>query len=317
MRRFRIAALICLVATLLNALAPTCYANAGPPHRVEDGDTTFLVPSKSDSIEVVSEDLSYDIKAPADRRVQAEIRATYRMANTTPDTVSTLVAFVANNPEHPVSVTFDGSPVTMQSSTTMQWNLSGKPAYVEGLLKRQWSNVGSWTEFGLWEPTFEEILRVAGTGQRTGDINTGYDLTLSVFEITLTPGVTHTLDVSYVETAAIITERKGFLYGYGNPKAEFYYFLEPAQYWKDFSDLTVTLRLPRGMSFETSLGDFAREGDSYVARFDKLPPKNLRIQVDLSTSRAPKMAAVIGLGAVVILAVLIRRRMAKKASKPL
>ncbi|MGE5579458.1 MAG: hypothetical protein ACM3WU_05360 [Bacillota bacterium] len=143
MRHFRIAALACLVATLLNALAPTCYANAGPPRRVEDGDTAFMVPFKSDSIEVISEDLSYDIKATSDERVHAEIRTTYRMANTTPETVSTLVAFVANNPDHPVSVTLDGSPVTVRSSTTMQWNVSGKPAYVDGLLKRQWSNIGS------------------------------------------------------------------------------------------------------------------------------------------------------------------------------
>lgn len=117
-----------------------------------------------------------------------------------------------------------------------------------------------------------------------------------------------------METAAIITERKGFLYGYGNPKAEFYYFLEPAQYWKDFSDLTITLKLPRGMRFETSLGGFAQEGDSYVARFEKLPPKNLRILVDLSTSPVPKIIAAIALGSVVVLAVLIRRRAANRRS---
>ena len=284
MSRWRVAAVVCLVAILQIVLAPTCYANAGPPLRVEDGDTAFLIPSKNDSIEVISEDLVYDIKAPEGEKAYAEINATYRMVNTSPETVSTLVAFVASNPDEPISVILDGSPITVQSSTTVPWNVSGEEASVDDLLKRQWSNVGLWTDFGLWEPTFEEILRVASTGQRTDDLNAGYDLALSVFEITLSPGVTHTLEVSYVETAAVIAERSRFNYGYGDPRAEFYYFLEPAQYWKDFSNLAVTLRLPCGMSFETSLGDFAREGDSYVARFEKLPAKNLRILVNLSAS---------------------------------
>jgi hypothetical protein len=281
-KRMGAAVLLVAIVVLSEGLfAQSAYANAGPPTKVEDGDAAFFVPVKHDSIEILSEDLTYDIAVEDESAAYAHIRAGYEMRNTAQDPAHVLVAFVANNPDTPVEITFDGQPIHLQESISMPWNVTGQSHYTGDLLKRVWSNVGSWIEYGAWEPTFEEILRFAGTGHRTGDMNAGYDLELSTFQVTLDPGASHTLSVSYVEDAAVIYERKG--YKYVNPKAEFYYFLEPARYWKDFSNLIVTVRLPEGYHLETSLEGFARQGSAYVAQFAELPAKNLRILIPLSS----------------------------------
>jgi len=91
-------AIIISVLFLPNLFAATVYANAGPPKSVEDGDAVFFLPVKHEFIEIVSEDLVYDIKVTGEEEAYADITATYEMRNTSQEDVSTLVALVANNP---------------------------------------------------------------------------------------------------------------------------------------------------------------------------------------------------------------------------
>jgi len=305
-------AIIISVLFLPNLFAATVYANAGPPKSVEDGDAVFFLPVKHEFIEIVSEDLVYDIKVTGEEEAYADITATYEMRNTSQEDVSTLVAFVANNPSTKAQVRVDGESVQVLGSKTMPWNISGKEVYVGDLLSRHWDNVGSWVEYGAWEPTFEEILRFASTGERTGDTNAGYDLEISMFKLDFAAGSTHTLEVTYSEKAAVIKERKG--YSYVNPTAEFYYFLEPARYWKDFADLTVTVNVPAHIRIQTSLEGFQRKGNTYVAHFNELPPQNLRILAPLDpTTIVDVMKSVLawvcaGMAVVLLISRILRRR---------
>ncbi len=98
MRRKLTIFLVIGIVLLQSTFAATVHANAGPPTSVEDGDAVFFLPVKHESIEVISEDLVYDIKVTGEEEAYAEIVATYEMRNTSQDSVSTLVAFVANNP---------------------------------------------------------------------------------------------------------------------------------------------------------------------------------------------------------------------------
>jgi hypothetical protein len=311
MRRKLTIFLVIGIVLLQSTFAATVHANAGPPTSVEDGDAVFFLPVKHDSIEVISENLVYDIKVTGEEEAYAEIVATYEMRNTSQDSVSTLVAFVANNPSTKPRVSVDDHEVALIGSEVMPWNVSGQAVYVGDLLARTWMNVGSWTAYGAWEPTFEEILRFASSGERTRDANAGYDLQISLFELDFAAGSTRALEVTYAERAAVIKQRKG--YSYVNPTAEFYYFLEPAGYWKDFADLTVTVKVPPHISIETSLDGFERKDDTYTAHFEELPAQNLRILaaldpttfVDVVASAIPWVLAVV---AVVLLLSRIRRK---------
>lgn len=312
MRRRLTLALILGMIVLPGLFAATAYANAGPPKSVEDGDAVFFLPVKHEFIQIVSEDLVYDIKVSGEEEAYADIIATYAMHNTSNEDVSTMVAFVANNPSTKAQIRVDGKDVDVLGSETMPWNITGKEVYVGDLLARHWDNVGSWVEYGVWEPTFEEILRFAGTGERTRDTNAGYDLEMSLFQLDFAAGSTRTLEVAYSEKAAVIKDRKG--YSYVNPTAEFYYFLEPARYWKDFADLTVTIHVPRQISIESSLDGFQRQGDTYVAHFDELPSQNLRILAaldpttigDVVKSALPWACAGLAVG------LLLRRRLGRR-----
>ncbi len=136
-------AIIIGIGLLQGVFAATVYANAGPPKSVKDGDAVFFLPVKHEFIEIVSEDLVYDIKVPGEEEAYADIVATYEMRNTAQDDVLTHVAFIANNPSTKAQVRVDGKEVELLDSETMPWNITGKGVHVSDLLARNWDNVGS------------------------------------------------------------------------------------------------------------------------------------------------------------------------------
>ncbi len=318
MRKVEIAAKVFVGTFLIFLLicpASIALANAGPPMSLEDGDVSFLIPVKHDSIEIISESLIYDISMKEELST-ANITAIYEMRNTANNDVTTLLAFVANNPELGVSAWLDDLPIQALRRDIFPWNISGEGVYKGDLLARAWSNIGLWTSFGPWEPTFEEILRFARDGERTSDANSGYDLEMSLFELDFPADSTRTLKVEYTENGAIIKERKG--YSYKNPTVEFYYFLEPASYWKDFSNLTISINAPMNVDVETSLPGFEQTPgeQQLVANFEKLPIENLRILVtpkpsllnDVIVPATPWVLLTILTAAGVLVAIRFRRR---------
>jgi hypothetical protein len=175
-------------------------------------------------------------------------------------------------------------------------------------IRRDWYNVGSWTDYGVWEPTFSEILYYMSSGTVLSDsAPTEYTLRITLFEIQMQQGAIMNLSVSYTETAAVIREKgNGFIgaYTYGEPYYEFYYFLEPAQYWNSFADLTITISVNGSLNAEkTSLSGFMISDGGYIAHFNTLPDKNLRIIVEYrQPSQSRWLLTVLG---VVLLVVII------------
>ena len=267
----------------------TVYANGGPPHYVVDGDVEFLIPIKSSNIEIKSERLSYHLNDFTDKTMLADISAKYEMCNTSEENVDVLIAFVTNNSMRPLDVIFRDEPVEIIRTETLDWNkypIKPQPSYVHsptGVLKK-YSNLGHWKEFGVWEPTFKEIMFYFSTGIISEDFDPSfnYNLVVTLFEISFNPNEVCEMYVSYRERATFITDNFNYSGGSGhNPRFQFYYLLEPAQYWKDFSNLSITVGLPTKLNTKFSLDGFTldEETNTYTAQFDKLPDKNLEILV--------------------------------------
>ena len=295
-------------------------ANSGPPYRIDDGDAQFLIPQKSETIDILSENLAYYIEIDKDsENAYAQVSAQYSLRSSIDQSV--LVAFVSNNSERVPEVVFENQTVSILDSQVLSWKLpyfeyaSGvRKSYEETpKIRRDWYNVGSWTDYGKWEPTFSEILYYMSNGTVLSDSAPAeYTFRITLFEITVQQGALANLSVSYTEVAAVIRERgNGFIgaYTYGKPYYEFYYFLEPAQYWNSFADLTITINVNGGLNAEkTSLSGFIKSGDIYTAHFDTLPDKNLRIIVEPGQPRQSRLfitVLVVALLAVIIVALVL------------
>lgn len=299
-------------------------ANGGPSPYVIDGDAVFLVPQKSETIDVLSETLTYDIEllrkgeSREGEKALAQVSASYRLRSSIAQTVQ--VAFVSNNSLRVPQVFFNGEAVPVLEAKKLAWQ---KPYDSDGgetrSFKREENWLSSWEAYGLWEPTFQEILHVIDKGTVAGtEAPTDYELTLTRFVLTVPENEESTLLVTYTERAAVISERRETLFpGHiWEDYYEFYYFLEPAQYWNSFSDLTVHIKVNGKLDSErTSLSGFVRgeEGD-YSAHFDTLPDKNLRIVVKETLAPAQLVPPLILLGAMlcVVIPLLIRRRRKRK-----
>ncbi len=301
----RILALLLVLLLFPIAMTTGVSANAGPPHSLVDGDADFLLPIKHTDIEVVSESLDYQIAAPRGEEMQAEIAARYTMRNTASDQVTVLAAFVSNNPALTPEIAFRGQPVTILKTEKLDWeSYPIEPGYKDNPVVRDWYNLSAWTQFGLWEPTFEEIMFYFSTGEISADFDPSgnYFLEVTLFEMTFAPGESCRLEVSYTEKAAYITDAKGYTRDL-NPRFEFYYFLEPAQYWKDFRDLTVTVAAPPEVTLQMSLEGFTKENGVHSAHFNALPEQNLQILVHLPFTH-DNSAIWIGLGGSLLMVLL-------------
>lgn len=278
-RRNRIPLLSVLLLLLLLSGSVTASANAGPPHSIEDGDAEFLIPVKESDIAVLSENLSYRFGEPVENTLAADITASYEMHNTGSESATVQAAFVSNNPELPVSLVFGGEPVAVIRQERITWEEYEKePRGISNPIARDWDNLGIWKHFGVWEPTFREIMFYFSTGERSADFDPSgnYHLEVTLFEMRFEPGETVTLAASYTENCAFITDSSGYKTGL-DPRFESFYFLEPAQYWKDFKDLSVTVAVPEGLRAEFSLEGFTEAEGMHTAFFETLPQENLQI----------------------------------------
>lgn len=287
-------------------------ANLSALYEVVGGDASFFIPRKSETVDVLSEVLTYDIELFAEeKRAEAQVSANYELRSSITQTL--LVAFVSNGRSHVPEVFLDGENLAILETRTIKW-----PEHVDR--QNDWdANLISWTEYGRWEPTFKRILFLMN-GEFNVDTNveTPYTLTVTLFELPLPENEPVRLLVSYTEQAARVKKLTGL--SPLRPYYEFYYFLEPAQYWNSFSDLTININCNGTLDRdETSLPGFERGADAkYTAHFDELPEKNLRIVVRAPVSLS-QLAAFSGLVALLsgaaVLAVVRRKRKRKKAAE--
>ena len=282
----RIPLLFALALLILLSFGNTASANAGPPHSIEDGDADFLIPIKESDIAVLSEQLTYRFGEPVDNSLAADITASYEMHNTGGEAVAVQAAFVSNNPELPVTLVFGGEPAEVIRQERITWEEYQKEThYTSDTVMRDWDNLGAWKDFGVWAPTFREIMFYFSTGERSADFDPSgnYYLEVTLFEMQFEPGETVVLEASYTENCAFITDSQGYTTGM-NPRYESFYFLEPAQYWKDFSNLSVTVTVPEGLRAEFSLEGFTETEGVHKAFFDTLPRQNLQILLHVPQS---------------------------------
>lgn len=306
MKRWKRALLLsALSLPVLLSFGLTASANAGPPHNLEDGDAEFLIPVKESDIAVLSEQLTYRFGEPLENTLSADITAIYEMHNTGGEDITVQAAFVSNNPEHPVTLTFGGKPAEILRRERITWEEYGKePQYLSDPIARDWNNLGAWKDYGVWEPTFKEIMYYFSTGERSADFDPSgnYQLEVTLFEMRFAPGETVALEAAYTENCAFITDSSGYTTGQ-NPRFESFYFLEPAQYWKDFQDLSVTVTVPEGLRAEFSLEGFSETEGVHTAFFDTLPRQNLQILLHVIQPYNP-MSFVLG-GAAVLLVIVV------------
>lgn len=276
-----------MISTFLLSNYITVYANGGPPQSLVDGDVEFLIPVKHTSVEIISEQLLYNLNDFVDETMLADITAIYEMSNTSGESVDVLIAFVTNNSTCPLEILFRGEPVEILKTETLDWNkypIDRNYIDMSKRVSRDWGNYDNWKEFGVWEPTFKEIMFYFSTGDITEsfDPSGNYALEVTLFDINFNPNEVCELAVSYTEKSAFITDNFNYYGGSGhNPRFQFYYLLEPAQYWKDFRNLSITVEMPQKLKTEFSLDGFAfnEESNLYTAHFDNLPDKNLEILV--------------------------------------
>lgn len=265
------------ILTLLFSNSIIVYANAGPPHLVFDGDVEFLLPIKRSDVEIKSEQLLYKLNDFIDETMCADITAKYEMCNTSVESVDVLIAFVTNNMTCPLEILFRGESVKI---------IRKKELNSPQKISRDWSSFDDWKRFGVWEPTFKEIMFYFSTGKISDGFNSSwnYNLEVTLFKINFKPNEVCELVVSYTEQAAYIVDRGMYccFSGYSSDRRfQFYYLLEPAQYWKDFKNLTITIVMPKKLKTKFSLDGFTfdKKNNAYTAHFDNLPDKNLEILV--------------------------------------
>jgi hypothetical protein len=284
-----LSASVIAVCALANGV--TAFANGGPSYefKKKDGDADFVIPVKHSDVEIISERLSYKLGDYINKsfggEVFAEVSAEYEMRNAGEESVSVLVAFVANNSVRPPEILFDGASVDIIRTESMDWeNHGGFPRERQSMSPRFSDYEGEWADFETWEPAFNEIMFYFETDEILDAVHfnpyQNFRLDVTLFELNFEPGEIHLLNVSYIEKAAFlydVYER----YGIQNPRWEFFYLLQPAQYWKDFKDLTVTIEAPRDLNLKLTLDGFVYDAanKTYTAHYDALPDKNLGILV--------------------------------------
>ncbi len=276
--RAAVQGLILIIFVLSNDI--TAYANGGGAHIV-NGDVTYLMPVKHSDIEITSEQLFYKLNDFTGETMFADVTAKYEMHNTSQESSGALVAFVSNNAVGSLEILFQGEPVEIIRSG----------AFDSNRYPNSNDSKNHWGDFGVWESSYEEIMFVFGTGTISEDYDQfrfiANTIEVTLFEIDFEPNEVCELTVSYTEKATFVSDASYFLSPGTDPRFYFYYLLEPAQYWKDFRDLTITVEMPKGLKTEFSLDGFSlnKKSNTYSAHFESLPDKNLQIVVRASLSR--------------------------------
>ncbi len=289
-----------LVLLLLVCVENIAYANSGPL-RSEPPPGFNVLPLKSNSVEVLKEDLTFDITAN-DFPYIANVKARYLLKN-------------GANKSETYSIAFPYVGGNLNNSTEQDKYFNTKVLFgrkkiipkiklIPNVLFEP-SNGSGGKENNIGELTFEEILshmksaidvedfditKYIDQDSFTGElINTHYRTELVVlvlFDITMPAYSTSELEISYNQFGGQDRYKtKDYTYIYN-------YFLEPAKYWKDFKDLNINIRIPKGYKITQSNLDLYEVKDdegTYAGHFATLPEKNLEFQVYKSLSAAQKI----------------------------
>jgi hypothetical protein len=241
------------------SIPQVAYANMAAPMEADIGSTITF--ENNDAVSVLSEALDITVGGS-----EADIVATYKMKNTTDESISTQSMFLSPNIENSdVKVVVNDKDT---SFTVETYALN----YDTEIKTNDWQYV---------------VL----TNDEIASRNEEQTVDTIVFEMDFAPNEEYDVIVSYRYRLGGYPD-----YDFNVKKGVIKYYLAPAAMWKDFSNLTINLYLDKDMPVVTSSNpEFKKVGmRTYQYISDKLPEENLEIVIDenwwqniFSTLRSP------------------------------
>lgn len=255
----KVSLIIAFILIIALSFTQVVYANMAAPKKADIGSSITF--EKNDKIAVLSEILDITVDGS-----EADIVATYKMKNTTDESITTQSMFL--------------SPNIKNSGVKVVVNNKDTTFTVEKYVYNYSTEVKTddWQYVILTDENISDY-----DGERTVDTIT--------FKMDFEPNEEYDVKVSY---------RYG-LGGYPDydtnvKRGVINYYLAPAAMWKDFSNLTINLHLDKDMPVVTESNlKFEKVGKrSYKYTSNKLPKENLEIHIDenwwqntFSTLRSP------------------------------
>lgn len=273
------------------------YANMAAPKDADIGSSVTF--EKNEEISVISEVLDITVKG-----TKADIVATYKMRNTTSESVSTQSMFLSPNIET------SGVQVVVNGKDTAFETESFALSYDTEIDTDDWQYA---------------VL----TNGESVSIDTERRVDSITFEMAFAPNEEYDVVVSYIYCLGGYPD-----YDFNAKDGRIEYYLAPAAMWKDFESLTINLYLDKDMPvISDSNLEFVKTGTrTYQFVSDTLPEDNLEIVIDenwyqniFSTLRSPYLVMtlimfspfIIAAVVVVVIIICCLVKMKKRKKKPL
>jgi hypothetical protein len=227
------------------SIPQVAFANMAAPNEADIGSSITF--EKNDAVSVLSEVLDIIVDGS-----EADIVATYKMKNTTDESISTQSMFLSPNIKNSgVKVVVNGKDTSFTAET---YALN----YDTKIKTNDWQYV---------------VLTDDGKASR----NEEQAVDAITFEMDFAPNEEYDVIVSYRYRLGGYPD-----YDFDVKRGEIEYYLAPAAMWKDFSNLTINLYLDKDMPVVTSSNlkfeKVATRTYQYIS--DKLPKDNLKIVID-------------------------------------
>lgn len=247
------------------SIPQVAYANMAAPKEADIGSSITF--ENNDAVSVLSETLDITVEGS-----DADIVATYKMKNTTGESISTQSMFLSPNIEN------SGVKVVVNDKDTSFTVETYALHYDTKIKTNDWQYV-----------VLTDDEKASRNEEQTVDTIT--------FEMDFAPNEEYDVIVSYRYRLGGYPD-----YDFNAKKGVIKYYLVPAAMWKDFSNLTINLYLDKDMPVVTSSNlKFEKLGTrTYQYISDKLPEENLEIVIDenwwqniFSTLRSPYLPMIL------------------------
>ena len=241
------------------------FANMAAPKSADIGSSITF--EKNDTISVLSEVLDITVDGS-----QADIVATYKMKNTSDESISTQSMFISPNVKN------SGVKVIVNNKDT---------SFI----------VGRYVLNGYTEIKTDDWKYAVLTSTQIPSDFDGQTVDTITFEMSFEPNEEYDVVVNYTYQLGGYPD-----YDFDVKRGEIKYYLAPATMWKNFSRLTINLYLDENMPvIKSSNLKFEKVGTrSYQYVSDMLPKENLEIVIDenwyqniFSTLRSPYLSMMI------------------------
>lgn len=272
----KISLIFAFVLVFALSIPQVAYANMVAPEEADIGSSITF--ENNDAVSVLSEVLDITVNGS-----EADIVVTYKMKNTTDESISTQSMFLSPNIEN------SGVKVVVNDKDTSFTVETYALNYDTEIKTDDWQYV-----------VLTDDKKASRNEEQTVDTIT--------FEMDFAPNEEYDVIVSYRYRLGGYPD-----YDFNAKKGVIKYYLAPAAMWKDFSNLTINLYLDKDMPVVTSSNlEFEKLGTrTYQYISDKLPEENLEIVIDenwwqniFSTLRSPYLPMILVMFSPFILIVL-------------